>query len=181
MPSALARPRRLSRAEYDRLVETGDFNDQRVELIRGRVVEMSPQGAPHSWVVMRLNMLLTAALQGRALVLVQGPLAISDDSQPEPDVAVLEIGDYRKEHAKTASLVIEVADSSLTSDRRDKAPLYAECGIPEYWVVNIAAENVEVYLHPTDGTYDTVDTYASQDLLRPTRLPMVEITVADIF
>lgn len=96
-------------------------------------------------------------------------------------MAVLEIGDYSKEHATNALLVIEVADSSLTTDRRDKAPLYAERGIPEYWIVNIPEENVEVYLHPEDGTYQTVETCSGQDLLHPTRLPMLEIAVADIF
>ena len=177
----LARPQRLSRAEYDHLVELGELDDQRVELIRGRVVEMSPQGPPHSWAVNQLHTLFAAALKGQAMVWIQSPLAISEDSEPEPDVAILEPGDYKHQHPTTALLVIEVANSSLTKDRQDKASLYAEAGIPEYWIVNVVEEYVEVYLHPEAGTYKTVETRKGNDVLRPTKLPMLEIAVSDIF
>ena len=163
------------------MVELGELNDQRVELIRGRIVEMSPPGPPHSWSVDQLNMLLAAPLKGHAIVRIQSPLAISDDSEPEPDVAILEPGDYRHQHPTTALLVIEVADSSLPKDRQEKASLYAEAGIPEYWIVNVVEECVEVYLHPKAGTYQTVETRTGHHILRPTELPMLEIAVADIF
>ena len=181
MLDAQAKFDRLSRADYDRMVERGELEDQRVELIRGRIVEMSPQGGPHVWVINRLTMLLAPVLKDRAIVQIQGPLAVSDDSEPEPDVAVLELRDYKRELATTALLVIEVADSSLAKDRRDKAPLYAECDIPEYWIVNVPGENVEVYLHPENGTYQTVKIYTGDEVLRSSRLPMLEIAVADIF
>jgi Uma2 family endonuclease len=181
MLDALASPRRLSRAEYDHLVELGALADQRVELIRGQIVAMSPQGPPHSSAVRRLNKLLTIALRNHADVQIQAPLAVADDSEPEPDVAVIEPGDYRSEHPTSALLVIEVADSSLVKDRHDKALLYAEAGIPEYWIVNVVEQTVEVYLHPEAGTYRTVVTRSRRDILRPTRLPMIEIALADIF
>ena len=142
---ALPRPHRLSRAEYERLVELGEFKDRRAELIRGQIVDSSPPGIRHAWVITKLNMLLTPELKGHALVQMQCPLAVSDESQPEPDLAVLELDDYGQKRPTTALLVIEVADSSLAADRRDKAALYAECGI-----------------------------------LRPTKLPMLEMAVGDI-
>lgn len=163
------------------MVELGALADQRVELIRGQIVAMSPQGPPHSSAVRRLNKLLTIALRNHADVQIQAPLAVADDSEPEPDVAVIEPGDYRSEHPTSALLVIEVADSSLVKDRHDKALLYAEAGIPEYWIVNVVEQTVEVYLHPEAGTYRTVVTRSRRDILRPTRLPMIEIALADIF
>ena len=181
MPGAAAKRQPLSRAEYDHLVELGEFQDRRVELLRGRIVEMSPQGAPHASAVRKLNKILTLTLKDHADVQVQAPLAVSDDSEPEPDIAIIEPGDYRSEHPTTALLVIEVADSSLEKDRHDKATLYAERGIPEYWIVNIAEENVEVYLEPMGGEYRTMTTKSHRDILRPTRLPMLELVVADIF
>jgi Uma2 family endonuclease len=178
---ALASPRRFSRAEYDHLVERGALAEQRVELIRGQIVPMSPPGPLQSSAIRRLNKLLTIALQNHADVQIQAPLAVADDSEPEPDIAVIEPGDYRSEHPVSALLVIEVADSSLVKDRHDKALLYAEAGIPEYWIVNVVEQTVEVYLHPEAGTYQTVATRSRRDILRPTRLPMVEIAIADIF
>ena len=126
-------------------------------------------------------MLFAAALKGHAIVQIQGPLAISEDSEPEPDVAILELGDYKHQLPTKALLVIEVANSSLTKDRRDKAPLYAEAGIPEYWIVNVVEECVEVYLRPEVGIYQTVETRKGNDILHPTELPMLEIAVSDIF
>ena len=142
---------------------------------------MNPPGPLHVWSVNQLTMLFAAALKGHAIVQIQGPLAISDDSEPEPDVAILEPGDYRHQLPTTALLVIEVANSSLVKDRQDKASLYAEAGIPEYWIVNIVEECVEVYLDPEAGTYQTVETRTGHDILRPTRLPMLELAVSDIF
>jgi Uma2 family endonuclease len=181
MLDASASSRRFSRAEYDHLVARGALADQHVELIRGQILAIRPQGPPQSSAVRQLNKLLTIALQNHADVQIRAPLAVTDDSEPEPDVAVIEPGDYRSEHPTSALLVVEVADSSLATDRRDKALLYAEAGIPEYWIVNVVEQTVDVYLHPEAGTYRTVVTRSRRDILRPTRLPMVEIALADIF
>src|SRR5512144_538416 len=102
--------RSFKRSEYDRMVELGLFQDERVELIRGVLVKMSPQLAPHASTIRKLTQLLMAQLQGRFALSIQSPLALSDDSEPEPDVAIVPLGDYDAEHPRTALLIIEVAD-----------------------------------------------------------------------
>src|SRR5437868_4004558 len=141
--------RSIKRSEYDQMVELGMFQDERVELIRGVLVKMSPRLAPHASTVQKLTQLLMMQLQGRFSLRVQSPLALSEDSEPEPDVAVVALGDYDTEHPSTALLVIEVSDTTLKKDR-GKAAVYARAGIGEYWIVNVNARTVEVYLSP-DG------------------------------
>src|SRR4051812_8621315 len=96
----LVRP--FTRSEYAQMIELGLFQDERVELIRGVLVKMSPQAAPHASTVQKLNQLLMTRLQGRFTVRIQSPLALSDDTEPEPDVAVVALGDYEVEHPTTA-------------------------------------------------------------------------------
>ncbi|TMQ17727.1 MAG: Uma2 family endonuclease [Deltaproteobacteria bacterium] len=113
--------RSIKRAEYDRMVELGMFDDERVELLGGLLVKMSPQHAPHASTVQKLNELLMPQVQRRFTVRIQSPLALSDDTEPEPDVAVVPLGDYELEHPTTALLIIEVSDTTLNKDRA-KAP-----------------------------------------------------------
>ena len=119
--SLLPSVRPLLRSEYERLVELGSFENERVELLWGHIVRMNPQKAPHAAVVHRLTCRLVAAidLPGRAVVRSQLPLALTLDSEPEPDLAIVPNGTYDVEHPHTALWVIEVADSSLDKDRRD--------------------------------------------------------------
>lgn len=173
----LVRP--LKRSEYDRLIELGVFDDERVELIQGVLVKMSPQEAPHASTVQKLTKLLMARLQERGSVRSQLPLALSDDTEPEPDVAVVPLGDYETEHPHTALLIIEVADSSLKKDR-GKAAVYASAGIVEYWIVNLGARTVEVYTSPEGDRYAEVRTLRTGDTLRPQTLPDLAIAVAEI-
>lgn len=173
----LVRP--LKRAEYDKMVELGLFDDERIELIRGVLVKMSPQKAAHSSTVKKLNKLLMTRLQGRFDLLIQAPLALSDDTEPEPDVAVVSLGDYETEHPTTALLIIAVADSSLKNDRA-KASVYASAGVGEYWIVNLGAPTVEVYTSPDGDRYAEVRTLRAGDSLRPSALPDVAIAVDDI-
>lgn len=161
------------------MIELGLFRDERVELIRGVLVKMSPQLAPHASTVQRLNQLLMARLQGRFTLRIQSPLALSDDSEPEPDVAVVALGDYDTEHPSTALLVIEVSDTTLKKDR-GKAALYASAGVGEYWIVNIGGRTVEVYSSPDGDRYAEVRTQRGGEVLRPTQLPDVAMTVAEI-
>jgi Uma2 family endonuclease len=171
--------RPLKRAEYDRLIELGAFVDERIELIRGVLVKMSPQKAPHASTVQKLGELLIARVRGRFHVRIQLPLALSDDSEPEPDAAVVDLGDYEAEHPRTAQLIIEVADNSLQNDRA-KLAVYASAGIPEYWLVNLGDRTVEVYTAPHGARYDEVRTLRGGDVLRPTTLPDVAIAVSDL-
>ena len=171
--------RPLKRVEYDRLVELGMFDDERVELLRGVLIKMSPQRAPHASTVARLNQLLLAALRGRFGLRIQSPLALSDDSEPEPDVVVVAPGNYDVEHPRTALLVVEVSDTTLRRDR-GKASLYALAGIPEYWIVNLGARTVEVYSSPDGDRYADARTMREGDTLRPSLLADVALTVAEI-
>jgi Uma2 family endonuclease len=173
----LIRP--LKRSEYDRMIELGLFEDERVELIRGVLIKMSPQRAPHASTVQKLNQLLMTRPGGRFTVRIQLPLALSDDSEPEPDVAVAPLGDYEDEHPTTALLVIEVADSSLKRHRA-KLAMYAIAGIGECWIVNLAARTVEIYSSPDGDRYAEARTLREADVLRPAALGGGELAVAEI-
>jgi Uma2 family endonuclease len=145
--------RPLKRVEYERMVREGLFVDERIELLDGFLVVMTPIGGPHAEAVDRLTELLVSALKGRARVRVQGPFAASDDSEPEPDLAIYPLQDYTDQHPSQALLVIEVADSSLRKDRGIKAPLYASAGVPEYWIVDVEGRAFEIYSAPVGGRY----------------------------
>ncbi|HEY3353889.1 MAG TPA: Uma2 family endonuclease [Polyangia bacterium] len=173
------RLRPLRRGEYDRLVALGCFADERLELLRGVLVAMSPQGALHAEVIRRLTRLLIVALGDTAVVQGQSPLALDDSSEPEPDVAVVPPGDYAEEHPARALLVIEVADSSLRKDRLVKGGLYAEAGIPEFWLVDLDARVVEVYRDPVDGRYTSASRVGREVVIRPVALPGLGLAVAD--
>jgi Uma2 family endonuclease len=161
------RIRPLRRVEYDRLVELGLLDeDEHVELLYGRIVEMSPQGTEHAWVIQQLTELLVAALAGRAKVRPQLPLALSDVSEPEPDLAIVPVTGYQPDHPSRALLVIEVADSSLRGDRVIKGRLYAESGIPEFWLVNLVDGVVEVHRDPTAKGYLSVSRHSRADVIR---------------
>ena len=139
MPSveqvAFEQIRPLRRVEYDQLVGLGVFEGERLELLRGRLVVMTPQKGPHASSVSRLNDLLVVRLAGRAQVRTQLPLSLTDDSEPEPDVAVVALGDYDEDHPHAALWVIEVSDASVKKDTELKSSIYAEGLVPEYWVV----------------------------------------------
>jgi Uma2 family endonuclease len=173
-----ARP--LSRAEYERMVAAGWFEDARVELLKGVLVEMSPQGARHVAIIRRLTRFMVQAVGNRAEVQVQGPLALLDHSEPEPDLALVPAG-YEDELPARAHLVIEVADSSLPSDRGVKAEVYAEAGVPEYWIVNVAERVVEVHREPQGGAYRERFVRTSGEALTVTAFPDIRIEVIEIF
>lgn len=182
-PSQIApeSPRPITRVEFDRLVALGFFEDENVELLYGVLVQMTPQDPPHSSVVQRLTTLLVPPLVGRADVRIQLPFAASDDSEPEPDVAVVPAGDYRAHHPREAWLLIEVAYSSHLKDRSVKSRLYAECDVAEYWIVDVAARAVEVYTEPSGGSYRTTLVRRSGDELSPARFPDVILRIDELF
>ena len=161
------------------MVELGWFDDERVELLHGVLVKMSPQLAPHASTVQRLNQLLMVRLQGRFTLRIQSPLALSNDSEPEPDVSIVPLGDYDTEHPCTALLVIEVSDTTLRKDR-GKASVYASAGIAEYWIVNINARTVEVYRSPEADRYAEVRTLRDGESLQPAGPIDVALAVSEI-
>jgi len=140
--------RRFTREEYYRMAELGLFRGERVELIEGDIIKMSPVSAEHVTCVHRLFQWLFQVFSD-ATVRIQSPLNLGD-SEPEPDIAVVpgKAGDYLHAHPTTALLVVEVAQTSLEYDREVKAPLYARAGIPEYWIVNLDGQCIEVYRDP---------------------------------
>jgi Uma2 family endonuclease len=174
----LERFRPLRRAEYDRLVELGVFEGERVELLDGVLVTVSPQGSRHAAVVSRLTRMLVAAVGGRGVVRVQLPFAASDTSEPEPDVVIAPPAedDYVTGHPSSALLVIEVAESSLAYDRR-KAAKYAAAGVPEYWIVDLDANAVEVHSAPDEGAYGNTRVARPGEVLVPAELDGVEVDV----
>lgn len=173
--------RPMLRAEYDVLVEQGSYDRERVELIRGEVLRMSPQGSEHSYVVRELGRRLTLALGERAVVQVQGPVAASPISEPEPDLCVLPHDAHRRDaHPERAVLVIEVSASSLRFDRETKTSIYAEMGVPEYWIVNLRDRWIEVHTDPVGERYGSVRTVSAVETLGVAAFPDVSIRIADL-
>ena len=143
---------RFTRNEYYRMAEAGLFADERVELLDGEIITMSPKLTPHAFTVNRLMYTLIAQLGTVALVRVQDPIVLNNWSEPEPDIAVSQPDpdNYKQAHprADQVLLVIEVAETSLTYDRTRKARAYAASAIPEYWIVNLVDRQVEVLSDP---------------------------------
>lgn len=175
------RPRALKREEYERLVRLGAFEDERIELLDGVLVSMSPNYPEHASPIQALTQILVPALLGRAIVRVQLSLIAAGESVPEPDIAVVPLGDYRRTHPDRVHCVIEVAHSSVRKDRNVKAPLYAASGFPEYWIVNVPETSVEVFRDPDAGAYRVTRQYTLSETISLEAFPDVSLQVADIF
>jgi Uma2 family endonuclease len=158
------------RQEYERLVDLGIFVGERLELLAGLLVVREPQGSPHAAIVGQIGHVLRAAFGAGWHVRLQAPLALDEDSEPEPDAAVVAgtYRDYLEGHPTTAALVVEVADTSLRLDRRVKGGLYARARLPEYWIVDLVDGALEVHRDPQpvpDAVHEWV--YRSVEVLRP--------------
>jgi Uma2 family endonuclease len=176
--------RRFTIEEYEKMVETGILaQDDRVELIDGEVVEMSPIGDPHAAIVTNLTHLLVSLIGERGRVRVQGPVRVPPRSKPQPDLALLRPRSYMREGAMTPDvlLVIEVADTSLQYDSTVKLRLYARAGIPEYWIVDANAETLEVYRSPSGDRYAEHRHLARGEIVAPLAFPDAVIPIASIF
>lgn len=150
--------RRWSVDEYYRMGEVGLLTeDDRVELIDGEVIQMSPIGSRHAGCINQLNYLLNQQIGNRAIVAVQNPIRFSDNTEPQPDLALLRPRPdfYRTAHLAPADvlLVVEVADRSIGYDRGMKVRLYAEALIPEYWLVDLTTNRIFVFSEPKNGRY----------------------------
>jgi len=177
IPPQAIRP--LKRAEYDQRVELGHFQDERIELLYGQLVEKTPQGTAHSFSIRELLNLLAVALAGRAKVQAQAPIAASDESEPEPDIAVVPPG-TSVEHPSIVFLVVEVADSSRKKDFGVKSKLYAEMAAPDYWIVDLTRDEVVVHRDPAIDRFREVRTFRCGDEIALLRFPDVIIRVSDI-
>jgi len=165
------RTRRWTRAEYERLIEVGVFRPgDPVELLAGELVVSEPQGSEHYTAICLAEEALRAAFGPGWLVRPQGPVAVDDESEPEPDLAVAPgtLRDYRREHPSRPVLVIEVAVSSLPLDRNEKSSLYARARLEDYWIVNLVDRALEVYRQPApDPTAPYGWSYSSRQVLGP--------------
>jgi Uma2 family endonuclease len=172
-PSDYLRP--IRRAEYDQMVEFGFFVSERIELLDGGLSAVSPQGIRHATVVSRLNMKLAPALLSRAEVRIRSPFAASGDSEPEPDVSVVPPGDYLRDHPGKAFLIVEIADSPAARDRMIKTRLYAICGVPEYWVIDLGGGTIDVYRAPREDRYEEVTRHGRGSTLALQAFPDVTV------
>jgi Uma2 family endonuclease len=177
--------RRFTRAEYHQMAQTGILKPRpRVELIDGDIIEMSPIGRPHKSSVDRLLRRFDRNVGDDAIVRVQSSIVLDDYGEPEPDVTLLR---YREDFYADSDevpadilLVIEVAESSESYDRRTKAPLYARYGIPELWIVDLNRDRITCYLDPTAGGYATTRVFRRGESLSPLAFPDLTIGVDDI-
>ncbi|CAN5215911.1 Uma2 family endonuclease [soil metagenome] len=176
LPEDVFRP--LQRVEFQAMVEHGLFDGTRVELVGGVLVEMSPQGQAHVWMIIRLNKLLLSTLGDDWDVGVQTPLAIDDISLPEPDFSVLAPGQLG--YPQAAALVIEVSVSSLAFDLGVKAGRYAAGGYPEYWVVDIESSRIHVHREPSAEGWGHIE-IVTEGTLDAAVVPGLHIDVPGLF
>jgi Uma2 family endonuclease len=166
---------RYTTDRYFELVKEGVIaEDDHVELLEGVIVAEPPQDPPHATDTTLVAEALRRAVRGRALIRVQMPLVVGQYSVPEPDIAVVPgtVWDYRRAHPTTALLVVEVAASSLPKDRLSKSRIYAAAGIPEYWLINLCDDCVEVFRQPDTSAHH----YASRAVAhRGDRLSLVAL------
>jgi Uma2 family endonuclease len=173
-------------SEYHRLAEVGILGaDDRIELLDGQLVDMSPIGPRHALAVDALMYSLIAATAGRAVVRVQQPLVLDAGNEPQPDLTVVRApwSGYPSAHPgpKDVFLVIEVADTTLPIDNGAKRELYARAGIPEYWIVDLTADLVRVHRRPGNGTYGAVTSVDRSGTLDIEALGGVAIPSAALF
>ena len=165
--------------------EAGIFTeDDRVELIDGEILEMTPIGPAHAWVVDRLTELIVTRLVGKAHVRVQNPVRLDRHTEPQPDLVVARRSDaYAARHPEPGDvlLAIEVADSPLRYDRLEKAPRYARSGVPEMWLVDVEAGAVTVHTDPGPDGYASGRVRRRGDQVVSTSVPELGFSVDDIF
>lgn len=178
--------RRFTVDEYYRMAEVGILGpDDRVELLDGEIVEMSPIGSRHAATVTRLQRLFERGAGDRSIGRVQQPVRLDRYSEPEPDIAVVAAREdfYATGHPGPDEilLIVEVADTSLRYDRHRKLPSYARAGIPEVWLVDLTLDRVEIYREPSSDGYASQQILGRDATLTPLLLPDVAIRVADLF
>jgi Uma2 family endonuclease len=182
--------RKWTRLEYERLVEAEILGpDDRIELLGGQMIVKEPQYSPHATAIQLVQRVLDRAFGPGWSVRPQLPIALAEDSEPEPDVCVVrgDPRDYRDAHPERPVLIVEVSLSRLGFDREHKGSLYARAGITDYWIVNLADRRVEIYREPVpDGAapfgwrYGRSVTLGPEERISPLAAPAAEIAVADL-
>jgi len=180
---ALPGVHRFSVAEYHALDEKGVFaHDARTELISGEIFDMTPIGSRHSDVVDRLNEYFSGH-QTRYRVRVQNPITLGDDSEPQPDIAIVKRKDYPDHHPgpKDIHLIVEVADSSARFDAEVKTKLYAQHGVPEYWLMDLTLGQLIVHQQPSAAGYRLTLRPHQDEIITPDAFPDLQLQVSDLF
>jgi Uma2 family endonuclease len=190
MTEAILRTRRWSRLEYESMIEKAVFRpDERLELLGGDLVVREPQGGPHAHAAERTTKALLMAFEATWRIRTQLPIALDEDSEPEPDVSVVAgpLEGAPPELPSQAVLVVEIADSSLAEERQYKGSLYARARVPEYWIVNLIDRLLEVYCDPRPDasasygwTYRSAQSLHAEDYVSPLAAPTTRVQVADL-
>lgn len=166
--------------EYHRMIAAGIFAPgQRLELLDGQIIEMIPQEPPHASQTSSISNDFVLWFASKAWIRCQLPVTLSENSEPEPDIAVVRIDPnrYRDRHPSPSDifLIIEIADSTLSYDRNRKAKLYAKANIPEYWIVNLNQRQVIVLRQPEDQQYQIEQILQPTDSIAPLAFPEIVI------
>lgn len=177
--------KRWSVDEYHRLIAAGIItSNHHVELLDGQIVEMVPQDPPHASTTAEGSDYLKERFAGHAKVRTQLPITLSPSSEPEPDIAVVRIDPnrYRDRHPSPEDvfLLVEIADTTLGYDRNRKAKVYAQAGIPEYWIVNLNQRQVIVCCDPQGDTYQSEQIIEATDSIAPLAFPAIKIELQQI-
>lgn len=166
--------------EYHRMIAAGILDDRRVELLKGEIVEMSAEGEPHAYFSSEAGEYLAQLLGDRAMIRQTKPISLPNDSEPEPDIAIVQrLGrEYLEHHPYPENIfwLIEYSDSSLEKDLQTKSKIYAEVRIPEYWVVNLKRRQLVVFRDPQDGEYASKATL-NGGTVYPLAFPDVAVSV----
>jgi Uma2 family endonuclease len=176
------RRHRVTVREYHHMAEAGVLSTQdRVELIEGEIIDMTPIGPRHADAVDRIVAALSRQPTPGLRIRAQNPLTLGDASEPQPDIAVVADRSYADAHpvASDVHLVIEVSDTTLAFDRDVKLPLYARAGVPEVWIVNLPANQVEIFREPVGDRYRHALTPAPHETICPLAAPTIELKVAE--
>lgn len=177
--------RLFTTTEYYQMAQAGILSeDEQVELLEGEIVEMTPISSRHAACVDRLNRLFSVRLGQKAIIRVQSPVHLSEHSEPEPDLVLLQprTDFYAQAHPEPEAvlLLVEVAETSAECDRQVKTPLYARAGIAEVWLVNLLGECVEVYRNPSPRGYGEIQRYWHGQALAPHAFPDLDVAVDEI-
>jgi hypothetical protein len=176
------RRRRFTREEYHRMAEAGILHENdRVELIEGEIVQMTPIGRRHAACVAELTRLLVPLVGQRALVWPQNPITLPHETEPQPDIVLLRprADRYLQDDARPADvlLLVEVSDTSQRYDRLVKLPLYGRAGVPEVWIVDLPDEVIEIHRRPSRRGYAQVERVGRGGVVAPAALPDIVLPV----
>jgi Uma2 family endonuclease len=170
--------------DYHQMIDAGILDDRAVELINGEIVQMSPEGVPHTFYCRGTAKYLRSILGDRAEISEAHPITLPNDSEPEPDIAIIRTPDtlYQTRHPQPDDILwlIEVSNSTLVKDLGVKKDLYARSGIPEYWVMNLQINELVVFKNLTADGYQSKAAF-SDGFISPLAFPDISIDIQRLF